>query len=657
MAGSDTTGAKRSGEAEARDSHVFVSYARDDRAKASRLISLLEDAGFKVWWDALLEGGEAFMPTIEAALETADCVIVLWSQTSVESNWVRDEAQSGVDRTCLVPVSLDGTLPPLGFRQFQMIDASHWNGNAHAPEAAQLLQAVSTRLGMPHPPAASQPRRMPEFAMNRRALATGGIALAGAAALAAWGLDLFPRQGSGRISLAVMPFANLSDDAGQVWFSQGLSNELRAALARNPRLKVSAPTSSLVSGQQAKDEFEVARLLGVSNILRGSVQLVGHDARITAELVQVDDGLVQWAESFDRQLEDILAVQSEIAQTVALSLLAEITGEAEARRSLLAQEAVGGTQNIVAYEAYLRGRAFYDLSSGQESDRAALAQFDAAIAADPQFAAAHAMRSTMLAALANTASQVSEVQRYYDQAIAAAENSIGLAPRLAQGHFALGFALNNGRLDRGAAATHFDQARKLASGDADVLRGIATFYAMGAATSEARSLIDEVLELDPLNARAFRSAGYIALLSRDYLQTQARMQQALTLNPQLSSALFAIGCAAFMEGKPRAALEQFRNEPVAIFKLTGEAITLHVIGQESEAQAAYQQLLADYGDAALYQQAQVQAHWGNHEQAIELLDRALAAFDPGMLLLPNDPLLDPLRSNPAFERLRARLLA
>lgn len=388
-----------------------------------------------MWWDGRLEGGENYLATTENALETNDCVVVLWSQTSVGSHWVRDEAQRGRERGCLVPLSLDGTMAPLGFRQFQLLDISGWKGAPGDPLAGRILAAVRQRAGqggaeaaapaafmVPPPPA---PSAAPGLAVSRRTLMIGGAGLVGGVALiGVWQSGLLGSRGSDAISMVVLPFANLTGDVSKAWFSSGLSNELRSVLIRNPRLRVAAPTSS--GAIETDDEFAIGRGLGVDHILRGSVQRDETQLRVSAELVEIEDGTVRWSKIYDRQLEDVFALQTEIAEAVALSLVAETVGEGEARSSLVAQQAVGGTQNVAAYEAFLRGQALFELSAGTESDRAALAQFDAAIADDPDYAAAHAMRSTMLAAIANTASDAAEARSLFGQAITAAERAITL---------------------------------------------------------------------------------------------------------------------------------------------------------------------------------------------------------------------------------------
>ncbi|MEE4316154.1 MAG: hypothetical protein V2I74_04150 [Erythrobacter sp.] len=453
--------------------------------------------------------------------------------------------------------------------------------------------------------------------------------------------------------MVVLPFANLTGDDSKSWFSNGLSNELRSVLVRNPRLKVAAPTSSgAIAGE---DEFAIGRTLGVDHILRGSVQRDEARMRVSAELVQIEGGLVRWAETYDRALEDVFALQSEIAETVALSLVAEVASDEEARTSIAAQQDVGGTASIAAYEAFLRGRALADLSAGVESDRSALAQFDAAIAADPDYAAAHAMRANMLSAIANAASDPADVAPLFAAAIEAAERALALEERLTQGHLALGFALNNGQLNRGAALSHYQSAERLAQGDADALRSVAMFNAYGADPQSAVAMMDRVLPLDPLNARAFRTAGYIALLAHDYSAVVDHMQRALELNPSLASAHFAIANARLMQGDATAALAAAKAEPVSVFSLTARAIAAWKLDDGSAAENALSQLVAEYGDASLYQQAQIRAQRGEPSEALALLERAYGSRDPGMLFARNDPLLNPLRGQPAFEDLLLRL--
>ena len=638
---------------------LFVSYSRTDLARARPVIDLLDQAGFEVWWDGRLEGGENYLQTTEAALENAACVVVLWSATSVASHWVRDEAQRGRERGCLVPLTIDGTMAPLGFRQFQLLDISAWDGRADSPEAARILVAVRARLGdtasdaIPPPPPPPSPPKTP--ALSRRALIIGGVGVtAGVGLLGAWQFGLLGSPASASTSMVVMPFANETGDPDKKFFSDGLARELRTVLSRNPRLKVAAPTSS--SAIAGEDDFEIGRKLGVGSILRGSVQRDDARVRVSAELVEIEGGLVRWAETYDRALVDVFAVQSEIAGTVALSLVAEVAGDAEARQAAAAQGEIGGTQNVAAYEAFLRGMALYDLGAGGDTNRSGLAQFEAAIAADPDYAAAHAMRATMLLNLAVDGADPGEARRLFAEAITAARRAIALEERLAQGHLALGFAFNNGQLKRAAALPHYQAAERLGAGDGDALRQVATFYSYGAEHDRAGQIIETALELDPLNARTFRTAGYVALFARDYPKVTSRMERALALNPTLASAHFAMAVARLMLGDAAQALALAGKERTPVFRLTATAVAAAKLGDAPGSAQAMAQIVADYGDAALYQQAQVRAQQGGDPAAtLALLDRAVAAGDPGLLWAPRDPLLDPLRGEVRFKDLLSRL--
>lgn len=640
---------------------LFVSYSRGDLDRARPVIDLLDAAGFDVWWDGRLEGGENFLQTTETALETAACVVVLWSATSVASHWVRDEAQRGRERGCLVPLTIDGTMAPLGFRQFQLLDISGWDGKPASPEAARILVAVRAKLGGDQTPAgaplaaaASVAPARPILALSRRGILAGGAGVAVAAGgLGAWQFGLLGSPASAAISMVVMPFANETGDPDKKYFSDGLARELRAVLARNPRLRVAAPTSS--SAIAGEDDFAIGRKLDVGHILRGSVQRDNARVRVSAELVATDNGELRWAKSYDRTLEDVFAVQSEIAETVAVSLVAEVATEGEAKEAAAEQKEIGGTSSVPAYEAFLRGVALYDVASGPETDRAALAQFDAAIGVDANYAAAHAMRSIMLATIANDAvSGSDESRKLFDQAKVAAERSLALESRLARAHLALGVVFNNGFLKPAAAAPHYRAAQDLAPGDGDLLRSVASFLAYGEERAQAAQLIARVLELDPLNAGAFRAAGYVALFSRDYPTMITHMERALALNPGIASAHFGIAVGRLLQGDPAGALTAAAAEPGRAYGLTATAIASARMGDRPGSDAAFALLQQEFPDSR-YQLAQVHVQRGETAAALAMIESAFAVIDPGLLWLRNDPLLDPLRGEAGFKDLLSRL--
>ena len=629
---------------------IFVSYSRDDRKRALPVIQLLEAAGYAVWWDGMLEGGERFAATTAHALDTARAVVVLWSKTSLTSHWVHDEATSGRDRKCLLPLSLDGSLPPLGFRQFQVIDISHARMKRGDAAAEALLRAVA---GLHDAEPAPLPATRP-VGLSRRGLIVSGAGAA-AAALAA-GLYLKRREGAGPAaapaSVAVLPFVNLSNDPEQAYFSDGLAAEVRAELARNPGLLVAAQASSNRFRTRAQDAREVARQLGVAWLLDGSVRRSETAFRIDAELIDGRSGFSQWTEQYDRPITDVFRVQDDIARAVAQALRAQIGGAAGDGS---AARPVGGTANVQAYDAFLRGRELFARGTDEASDRAALAQFDAALRLDPEYGAAHAARSRALSVIGNQYTNGAARGGVYADAIAAATRAVSLAPRLADAHSALGFALFNGQLDARAARGPYDRSAELGQGDADVLSRFALFCARTGRFDEARTAIGRATALDPLNARAFRLAGEVEYSARNYAAAVPPIEKALALNPGMGVARAAIGFARLGQNDLAAAEAAFRSEPNSLFGLTGLAIALHRKGDAAGARAALAQLRREHGDVGLYQQAQVLAQWQDVPGALATLGRAFDTRDAGLVYLRNDPLLDPVRDEPAFIELRKRL--
>jgi tetratricopeptide (TPR) repeat protein len=346
-------------------------------------------------------------------------------------------------------------------------------------------------------------------------------------------------------------------------------------------------------------------------------------------------------------VQDVFAIQSEIASTVANALIERVAG-ADAGDKATPMLAPGSTRSLAAYDAYLRGRALYDLSADETSERAALAQFDAAIAADPGFAAAHAARARSLTAIANQYGEVAELAGLYDAAIAAANRAIEIAPDYAEAYSTLGFTLFQGRLDARAARKPFERSRELGSGEATVMARYAQYSARVGHESVASEAIDRALLLDPLNPLIHRAAGSIAYAARNYAASIPHAQRALAMNPRMSRAHAAIGDAHLLLGRLEDARAEYALEPVEDFRLTGQAIVEYRLGNGAAARAARTKLVKDLGDRVLYQQAQIHAQWGERNAAIGKLEQARRIGDSGLIYLRNDPLLDPLRALPRF---------
>ena len=641
---------------------IFLSYSREDQATARVYAESFERAGMGVWWDTTLRTGDAYDKVTEAALKESRAVVVLWSRTSVDSRWVRAEATVAVRLGTLLPVMIEPCERPIMFELTHTANLVHWTGDPDDKAWLAFLDDVRRFVaGKPlsgdrskskdAAAPAVMPRRASGPTIDRRTAIGGALVFAAAAGgYLAWHTGRGSGGGSAS-SVAVLPFTNLSGDATQDYLSDGLAAEIRAELARNILLQVVAQTSSNSVRDQKEDARKISRQLGVSFLLDGNVRRSGDTLRIVAELINGRTGFSKWSRTFDRSMSDIFAVQSEIAQAVVEALAVAVSPDPQRPVPGVGSSRVGGTKSVAAYEAFLRGRELFTQATGEATDRASVAAFEEAIRMDAQFGAAHAALSRAHTVIANQYTQGVRRRELYDAAIEAAGMAIRLAPDLADGHSALGFALFSGRLDVRGARTPYDRSFTLGAGDADVLNRYAIYSARTGRFEEARAAIDRAAALDPLNARVFRSVGAIAYAARRYAESIPPFTHALELNPRLDGVWAAMGSSQLMLGQLDQARKSFSAERSSLFGLVGIAIIDWKQRRPDEANAALARLIEENGDNSLYQQAEVYAQWGDSKRAMTALHGARETGDAGLGLMLNDPLLDPLRQEKDFQRL------
>lgn len=378
-------------------SDVFLSYSREDQTTARRVAEALQREGLGVWWDQSLRSGEAYDKVTEAALRAAGAVVVLWSKTSVDSRWVRAEATTADRRGTLMPVMLEPCERPIMFELTHTADLSHWKGESNDPAWRSFLTDVRRFIENGRKPPASDTTQAPLLAVaavrGRRGLL---IAVSVAAVLVgAGGLWFLQHRGDTEaaapsasaaaqapVTLAVLPFANLSPDPAQEYFSDGLTEEILNQLAQIPALRLTGRTSSFSFKGKNEDLRVIGEKLGVANLLEGSVRRDDKQLRITAQLIRADDGSHLWSKTYDRGLDNVFAMQDEIAKDVAqaLSVKLDVT---------TLNRAQGGTTNVEAYDRYLRWRKLYlSEQRGIEAVRQQEQLLREAVALDPQFALA-----------------------------------------------------------------------------------------------------------------------------------------------------------------------------------------------------------------------------------------------------------------------------
>ena len=622
---------------------VFVSYSREDLKLVHPIIAAIEAAGYPVWWDGMLSPGERFATSTEAALESARAVVVLWSAKSTASHWVHDEATRGRDRGCLVPLSIDGSKPPLGFRQFQTYKVNPRRA-AHDPGVAAMLQAIAAL----HDGPAQRPvtvLRSPK-ASRRNALIGGGIVAAGAIGGGLWWSGILSSAARAN-SVAVLPFTNLSGDSEGNYFSDGLSAEVRSQLAAESLLAVAAQTSSAKVAKEKQDAGAISRALNVAYLLEGTVRRDAAQLRVSVELIEGSSGFSRWAQSFNSELSSAFAVQEQIASAV----VTELTRQMAARGAKGTNKELGGTNSFAAYDAYLRGLDQFAIESGRDSDDLALKSFRAAVAEDGNFTLAQAALARTLVVFGNQYDQGAARKARYDEAITTARRAVQLTPNLAAAQATLGFALIDGRLDAKGARQPYRLSYELARGDADILSRFGNFEARCGRFDTAHPAVKRAAELDPLNARAFRQIGQVEFSARNYTAVTAPIEQALKLNPEMSNAWATLAMAQLMKGNLALAAIGFAKEKSSLFRLPGLTVVAIKQGKNAEAERLLAELTASDGDNSLYQRAQIMTQWGRKDEALALLETGYEALDSGLIQIRTDPLLDPLRQEPRFIRL------
>lgn len=624
-------------------SDVFVSYKAEDRRRVKPLVEALEADGYSVWWDEQIGGGSAWRQAIETELNSAKCVVVAWSRRSVgqEGTFVQDEATRAQRRRVYVPVLIDKVHLPLGFGETQALPLTGWKGDRSDPRYQAVLAAVRRMTG--EGAAGSAPQFVARSPVSRRAvLVGGGVAAAAAAGLGGW-MVFKPGSAAAADRIAVLPFANLSGDPAQQYFSDGIAEELRSALGRLAALKVVGRTSS--EAVRDEDAQTAARRLDVPHVLTGSVRRSPATIRVSAQLIDGDTGMERWSDSYDRPPGDAIKIQTDIAENVARALSVALGTAAKAALT------VGGTNNPKAQNLLLQGAAVKGQETREGLERR-IELIDAAIALDPNYAHAYGQKAILVLALFNAFSSDSqELARGRGEALSYASKAVSIAPNLPIAHGALA-EIHRSNLDLKAAYAEYQRVFELESGNPDALRSYSRFVSAMGAHSKAIELANEALALDSLNAASYRTRASALFGARRYKDALDGLEEFRRKSPQLSRFAVLRGYGLTMLGRTEEARKAYaEGAEDDLFRLTGEAVLAARTGDPATALKRMGKINQLYGDAASYQYAEIHAQLGNVDQAFEALDRAWEIKDPGLLWAKTDPTLDPLRADRRFAAL------
>ncbi len=436
-------------------------------------------------------------------------------------------------------------------------------------------------------------------------------------------------------SIAVLAFADMSPGKDQEYFSDGISEELLNLLAKIPELEVTARTSSFAFKGKEIGIPEIARQLHVAHVLEGSVRNAGDQVRITAQLIDAATGTRLWSRTYDRKLDDIFAIQDEIAADVVKQLKVTLLGAAPKARET----------DPEAYALFLQavqlGRQF-TAEAFQQSD----ALYRRVLAIDPRYAPAWDMLSTNF--INETGMGLLPNHEAFVRAREAAVKALTIDPEYAPAHAGLGWISMADDNDLASAAEHYERALALDPSDLSVLGGSSVLLHSLGRLDEALALYEAVVRRDPVNvvnlfnlAGTQRCAGRLDAAIESY-------RTGLSLSPGRGGAHYYVGVALLQKGDAQDALAEFEQETVDPLQTIGRSLAYHALGRESESDAALTALIAKYENDWAFNIAFVYAFRGEADEAFAWLDKAVETNDPGLSEIVVESLFDNVHTDPRW---------
>jgi serine/threonine-protein kinase len=450
-------------------------------------------------------------------------------------------------------------------------------------------------------------------------------------------------------SIAVLPLANTSDDPSNEYFSDGLSEELISVLAKIPDLKTIGRSSSFHFKNSRDDSRTIGERLGVMNLLEGSVRKQGDSVRIAVDLIRTADGQQLWSETYQRDLKDIFAIQSEIATAVVAQLKVKLLGEQP--RSDAAPAGV----NLAAYNALLQG--LYFARRFNEADaRKALAYFEEAVRIDPNYALAHAQLSRMWRSLgAAFVVTPAEINAAYEHARESAQTALRLAPDLGEAHLAIGWVHVTPDIDLPAAEVEFRRAAALAPRDARMWQALGYLLAALGDLDEAEKMNQQAIDLDPFLVGGYLSRARNQMARRQPDAAEATLRKILELQSDTSHVYAYLTIVDLQRGDAAAALRDAALEPAGFWHDYAVTLAQQAQGDPAASEAALTAFVTKYGHGGPYQVAIVYALRKEPEQMFKWLDNAYAELDSGLTQLMVTPFLLDYRADPRFAAFARKL--
>jgi TolB-like protein/Tfp pilus assembly protein PilF len=448
-------------------------------------------------------------------------------------------------------------------------------------------------------------------------------------------------------SVAVLPLVNTSGDPSNEYFSDGLSEELIAVLAKIPDLKVIGRGSSFLFKGKSGDRDAIGQKLGVAHLIEGSVRKQGDRVRIVAELINAADGRSIWSETYDRELRDVFAVQEEIAKAVAEQMKVKLLGEKT--RS----DAVPSNRNPAAHNAVLQSD-FYFQQQTAESIRKAISFAQEAVRLDPNYALAYAKLSQAWRQY-GASFAVDNAEKAYEEARVAAEKAASLAPDLVEVRKAIGWVSMTPALDFRTAEGEFRRALELAPGDAGAKNALVYSLMAQGRLVEAEQTCREALLLDPLVTTLWYNLGRLAVGAGRYQEAEQMFRDGLEIQPHAARFHSYLAALNIMKKNPTAALQQAQLEPDSFWREYALALVQQTQSDRRAADTALKDFSTKYARNGAYQIAVIHALRREPDEMFQWLDNAYATHDSGLTQLAITPFVSEYRDDPRFVALCQKL--
>lgn len=651
---------------------VFLSYASQDTEAARHLCDGLRASGIEVWFDqSELRGGDLWDRQIRQQIH--DCalfvaVISVNTQARLEG-YFRLEWRLAVERTrlmadakpFLLPVVIDATSDkdaevPDSFRAVQWTRLPGGQSSSTFVErVARLLSPESAPApakprasvaGLPGAPTAST-RWVPLVIAGLVAIAIGYFAIERfmakrpATAVSSPAARVTGASGQSAIldkSIAVLPFADMSEQKDQEYFADGMAEEILNLLVKIPELKVIARTSSFQFKGKSTDLRTIGAMLGAAYVVEGSVRRSGEHFRVTAQLIDTRDGAHHWSETYDRDIGDVIKVQGEVATSLVRALQLEVATPV----GLLSQPSPRSNE---AYDIYLRGLHAKE-QFNQRGEEEALADFRRALELDSTFVAA---AESLAVTLANIAfSGYVPPRTAWEQARAASQTILGLNPKSALAHGLLGIVHVRYDWDWPGADREFTIARGLSPNRPFVLNYAAKLRMALGDWNGAADLVSAASTLDPLDPGFEFGRGLLYLRMGRTADAERAFRRMLDISPTFEEGHFYLGTTLLLDGKADAALLEMRKETRPAWQMAGLALAYHASQRTAEAAAALARFEAEHANDLAMQIAEVHAFRNEKSQAFTWLERAFAQKDVNLWSIKGDPLLKDLEGDPRY---------